>query len=104
MYTCMYMYIFFVTCELRNLEIAQTYCAISRLSAQFPDSKNAQRNLEIAQIPKLRGTYTQSACSFPAAWLIYWMVFALVGIILIVVVMGFRFAPEWTLYILCYIL
>ena len=28
-------------------------CAIS----QFQDSKNAQRNLEIAQIPKLRGTY-----------------------------------------------
>jgi len=47
---------------------------------------------------------TQSACSFPAAWVIYWMVFALVGIILIVVVMGFRFAPEWTFYILCYIL
>ena len=32
---------------LRNLEIG----------AQFPDSKNAQRNLEIAQIPKLCGTY-----------------------------------------------
>jgi len=32
----------------RNLEIG----------AQFPDSKNAQRNLEIAQIPKLRGTDT----------------------------------------------
>ena len=32
---------------LRNLEIG----------AQFPDSKNAQRNLEIAQIPKLHGTY-----------------------------------------------
>jgi len=31
----------------RNLEIG----------AQSPDSKNAQRNLEIAQIPKLRGTY-----------------------------------------------
>jgi len=31
-------------------------------------------------------------------------VFALVGIVLIVVVMGFRFAPEWTLYILCYLL
>jgi len=34
----------------RNLEIG----------AQFPDSKNAQRNLEIAQIPKLRGTYIHS--------------------------------------------
>ena len=33
---------------LRNLEIG----------AQFSDSKNAQRNLEIAQIPRLRGTYT----------------------------------------------
>jgi len=32
----------------RNLEI----------DAQFPDSKNAQRNLEIAQIPKLRETHT----------------------------------------------
>jgi len=32
---------------LRNLEIG----------AQFPDSKNAQRNLKIAQIPRLRGTY-----------------------------------------------
>ena len=54
---------------LRNLEIVQTYCTISRLSAQsqdwmhnpeidaqFPDSKNAQRNLKIAQIPKLHGT------------------------------------------------
>ena len=34
---------------LRNLEIG----------TQFQDSENAQRNLEIAQIPKLRGTYTQ---------------------------------------------
>jgi len=58
----------------RNIKIAQTYRAISRLckhtaqshdwvrnlkiGAQFPDSKNAQRNLEIAQIPKLSGTYT----------------------------------------------
>ena len=25
---------------------------------QFPDSENVQRNLETAQIPKLRGTYT----------------------------------------------
>jgi len=33
---------------LRNLEIG----------AQFSDSKNAQRNLEIAQIPRLRRTYT----------------------------------------------
>ena len=39
---------------MRNLEIG----------AQFPDSKNAQRNLEIAQIPKLRGTFTQKR-----AWL-----------------------------------
>jgi len=41
---------------------------------------------------------------FVWAWVIYWVVFALVGIVLIVVVMGFRFAPEWTLYILCYLL
>ena len=32
---------------MRNLEIG----------AQFSDSKNAQRNLKIAQIPRLRGTY-----------------------------------------------
>ena len=36
---------------LRNLEIG----------TQFQDSENAQRNLEIAQIPKLRGTYTYVA-------------------------------------------
>ena len=27
------------------------------IGTQFPDSKNAQCNLEIAQIPKLHGTY-----------------------------------------------
>ena len=27
---------------------------------QFQDSENAQHNLEIAQIPKLRGTYTSN--------------------------------------------
>ena len=63
--------------SLRNLEIAQScHCAISRLRSvaaqssdcaailrnleigtQFRDSENAQRNLEIAQIPKLRRTY-----------------------------------------------
>ena len=61
-------------CKLRscNLEIAQTYCAIPRLrkriaqsqdwlcnleiGTQFRDSENAQRNLEIAQIPRLCGT------------------------------------------------
>jgi len=52
----------------------QTSCTISRLrqrlaqsqdslcnleiGTQFLDSENAQRNLEIAQIPRLRGTYT----------------------------------------------
>ena len=49
--------------ELRNLEIAQVYCTISRshnYSAQSRDSENAQRNLEIAQIPRLRGTYILS--------------------------------------------
>ena len=45
---------------LRNLDIVQVYCAISRshnYSAQSRDSENAQHNLEIAQIPRLRGTY-----------------------------------------------
>ena len=36
-------------------------CAVSlcnlEIGTQFQDSENAQRNLEIAQIPKLRGTY-----------------------------------------------
>ena len=32
---------------------------ILRLPAQSQDSENAQRNLEIAQISRLRGTYTQ---------------------------------------------
>ena len=45
------------TCGLRNLEIAHTCYAIPRLPMQSRDSKNAQRNLEIAQIPRLRGTY-----------------------------------------------
>ena len=44
-----------------NLEIAQVYCAISRshnYSTQSRDSENAQRNLKIAQIIRLRRTYT----------------------------------------------
>ena len=48
------------TSVLRNLEIAQVYCAILRsrnYSAQSRDSENAQRNLEIAQILRLRRTY-----------------------------------------------
>ena len=43
---------------LRNLEIAHTCYAIPRLPAQSRDSENAQRNLEIAQILRLRGTTT----------------------------------------------
>ena len=37
---------------LRNLEIG----------TQFEDSENALRNLEIAHIPKLRGTYIPLGC------------------------------------------
>ena len=61
----------------RNSEIAQTYCAISRMArnleigTQFWDSENAQRNLEnvqrnleIAQIPKLRRTYVPHYLQF----------------------------------------
>jgi len=56
--------------------IAQTYCAISRLSAhnlkigaQFPDSKNALHNLEIAQIPKLHRTCMDNYfSSIPLFW------------------------------------
>ena len=29
-----------------------------KIGTQFRDSENVQRNLEIVQIPKLRGTYT----------------------------------------------
>ena len=43
---------------LRNLEIAHACYAIPRLPAQSRDSENSQRNLEIAQILRLRGTYT----------------------------------------------
>ena len=47
--------------RLSNIEIAQMYCAIPRLrkciGTQFQDSENAQRNLEIVQIPRLHGTY-----------------------------------------------
>ena len=43
---------------LRNHEIAHTCYTIPRLPAQSRDSKNAQRDLKIAQIPRLRGTYT----------------------------------------------
>ena len=60
--------------HLRNLEIAQTPCAISRLrkhlvqsqdwlhnlkiGTQFPVSENAQCNLKVVQIPRLCGAYT----------------------------------------------
>ena len=39
---------------LHRSKIAQMYLEIG---TQFQDSENAQRNLEIAQIPRLRGTY-----------------------------------------------
>ena len=60
--------------KVKSSKIAQYVCAISRLhkhiaqsqdclhnleiGTQFRDSENALRNLEIAQIPKLRGTDT----------------------------------------------
>ena len=40
-----------------NLEIVHTCYVTSRLPAQSQDSENAQRNLEIAQILRLHGTY-----------------------------------------------
>jgi len=43
------------------------------IGAQFPDSKNAQRNLEIAQIPKLRGTYTHNALLFQSPCLVFYL-------------------------------
>ena len=71
--------------QLRDLEIVHQCRAILRLCTgaaqsqdclnlvrnlkigkQFPDSKNALRNLEIAQIPRLRGTNTQSCGVGPA--------------------------------------
>ena len=42
---------------LRNLKITHTCYAIPRLPAHSWDSEYAQHNLEIAQIPRLRGTY-----------------------------------------------
>ena len=42
---------------LYNFKIAHTCYAIQRLPAQSQDSVTAQRNLEIAQIPRLHGTY-----------------------------------------------
>jgi len=33
------------------------------IGTQFRDSENVQRNLEIAQIPRLRGTYIQACCT-----------------------------------------
>ena len=60
--------------KVKSSKIVQYVCTISRLckciaqsqdclrnleiGTQFQDSENAQRNLEIAQIPKLRGTYS----------------------------------------------
>ena len=46
-----------------NLEIAHTCYAILRLPAQSRDSENVQRNLKIAQIPRLHGTYTTCSIS-----------------------------------------
>ena len=42
---------------LRNFQIAHTCYAIFRLPVQSWDSENVQRNLEIAQILRLSGTY-----------------------------------------------
>ena len=47
-----------------DLEIAYTCYVIPRLPAQSRDSENAQRNLEIAQILRLHGTYTCTLNSF----------------------------------------
>ena len=44
--------------KLRYLEIAHRCCAILRLARNIRDSDNEQRNLEIAQIPRLRGTHS----------------------------------------------
>ena len=55
--------------KVKSSKIVQTYCAISELlrnleiGTQFRDSKNALRNVEIAQIPKLRGTRIHSYTS-----------------------------------------
>ena len=65
------------SCELRSrllavgrtgacdLEIAHTCYANPRLPAQSQDSKNAQRNIEITQILRLRGTYILSIVRNP---------------------------------------
>ena len=45
-----------------DLEIAHMCYAILRLPAQSRDSKNVQRNLKIAQIPRLHGTNILWSC------------------------------------------
>ena len=53
---------------LRNFEIAQMRYAILRSRTrvmQSRDSENAQRNLEIVQIPRLRGTYPRPSMNSP---------------------------------------
>ena len=42
--------------KLRDQDCTQVLCNLE-IGTQFQDSENAQPNLEIAQIPKLRGTY-----------------------------------------------
>ena len=49
---------------LRNLQIAHVCYAISRLPVQSWDPENAQYNLEIVQILRIRGTYTRGVGEF----------------------------------------
>ena len=43
---------------LHNLKIANVEHDL-KISTQFPECENAQRNLEIVQIPRLHGIYTR---------------------------------------------
>ena len=49
-------------------QIAHMCYAISRLPAQFQDSKNVQHNLEIAQILRLRRTYIHTPLIVRVVW------------------------------------
>ena len=59
-------------CKICDLKIVHLCYAISKLAAQSQDSENAQRNLEIAQILRLHGTYACVVCMASVFFLLFW--------------------------------